>query len=682
MTPQEELELLQLEQERRRRQAAATAAPTEQAPQPAAQAAPTLSKQGIMEVIRDIPGSAREAIAPVLTAPAKIGGFLWDAQRGFKQFANKQSGGRVFPGAEDMPALTPKVDALRDALAGRELGNETPTAVMEGITGGPTGMAMSGAVNEMINRGVNPVVALGASLLVPAAGSAATRAYRAGSVDPRKMLAQGRIEHAVSGTDPAALREAAQLQSLAQKEGIFMLPSQGSGRSMPGIAQLETQALMSSAKGAGPLREQVFAQQGQADDLAKALVAQAGKPTNVEDAATNLQRAAVDRVRADSTREQRITGPYYAEAAKNKASVDPAEIKSAIKAIDDSIKSMRGNEAFEIGARDLKRRLEEISKTPKGDKGAAILGRLTGNKPSTVAAPDLYRVMQSFGSELKAVDARGVAKYEDNVAQALRELAERTVRNLYETKEPAYQTARELTKGMRRIDSRGPFDPLVSMTKANSPENVINQTLKAPDALQEISRGRSVWADLKKPGTDSATPMTETVASNQKAVSEALATALEGARQRAFSLGNTGQRNPSASAKFAREVAGTPTQEEALMRAIQAAGGDPTRSAELLTLNRALGRPSVVQGARVPVTDITPVEGLRMAGGHELARRAAVMRVAQALVNRMSDGEVIRKLQQPDSAARLAQMPQVQTATPREKLAALLAAAPQTMPTE
>lgn len=177
-------------------------------------------------------------------------------------------------------------------------------------------------------------------------------------------------------------------------------------------------------------------------------------------------------------------------------------------------------------------------------------------------------------------------------------------------------------------------------------------------------------------------PMTETVGSDQKAVQKALATALEGARQRAFALGNTGQRNPSASAKFAKEVAGTSDQQEQLLRAINAAGGDTARAGELLELSRAVGRPTVVHGARVPVTDIQPIEGLRMAGGHELARRAAVMRVAQAVVNRMSDGEVIRRLQQPNSAMQLAQMPQIKSATPREQLAVLLAITGQAVPTE
>lgn len=687
MSPQEELEQIEIELELRKRKAAQpeaklpTSAP---GPQPApAGTAPTFSGQGIMEVIRDVPGSAREAIAPLLTAPAKaLAGLTIDLPTMGKQWANRKTGGKAFPGVDEMPLLSPKIDELRDALAGRKLGNETPTAAVEGLVGGWGGVAPAIAVNELIKRDVHPLVAMGAGVAIPMAGAAGATAVRAGSVDPRKVMAQGRIEHAVSGTDPAALMEAARTQSLAGREGLFLLPSQGSGRAMPGMAQLETQALMSSAKGAGPLRQQVFSQQDKADELARALVAQAGRPAPVGEAATDLQRAAIKRLQADTDRQRSITNEYYTQAAKNKAPIESVEVKNLIREIDKRIASSRGNEQFVEGATDLRNRLKGLLKEPTGDGGAAVLGKLTGKKTPPVTAPELYNVMKSFADKIEAPDARGVAMYSDNNAKELRKLAENTVRKLYETKEPLYGTARQLTAGMRVIDERGSFDQLTSMTKANSAENLISSVPRQADALQEISRGRTAWADKTKEGTGPMSPMTETVGSDQKAVQKALATALEGARQRAFALGNTGQRNPSASAKFAKEVAGTSDQQEQLLRAINAAGGDTARAGELLELSRAVGRPTVVHGARVPVTDIQPIEGLRMAGGHELARRAAVMRVAQAVVNRMSDGEVIRRLQQPNSAMQLAQMPQIKSATPREQLAVLLAITGQAVPTE
>lgn len=686
MTPEEELELIQIEQELRRRKVKPAAEGGRQSA--SASVDPSLWG-GLKEVAGQLPQHAREtAVQTGLAIPKVLAGGVDLITMG-KQLANEQTKGgmvELFPKAETLPRVMPLLQALQTKLQGRNTEEEVPAAITEGMFSGPVagpamaaGAVSGGLTQWLLNAGVPPWVAIPAGVVT---GGGTGAAASARSVRPGQILAQGRVRRALEGSDPGALDEAGKTQQLASERGLFILPSQGTGRQAPGLEQLETEAMLSHAKGGADLKQRVFQQAGQARELADELVtASRGTPRPADEAAGALTTAARERLLADQQRINSITQNFYEEAAKNNAAIRKEDLEEVLSALQGARREVAGNREVIAGIDDLLARLKNPAQE-KAAKSEKLLRKLQGTEVQT-SAPVLRRVYQSFIESLDAINEKtGARAYSDNVAGRLRELANTHVRKLYEKAEPLYGRARTMQADMLRRGARNEFDPLVQLSKASGkPENVTGRLLQpgGGDTLQEITTGVQRWLPAAERSGLDANQLTATAGASPQAARDALATALAQARDQAFKPSNLGATPPNAGAVLANAVAGTPAQQTSLGRAIAAVGGRSSEALKTTELLRALGRPTTVHGARVPGTEIAPIDPFRAVSPQPIQRTTAITKILGVMINKLSDADVIAYLNRPDSVQALQRLPGAKAMTPRMQLAALLAANAQGM---
>lgn len=238
MTPEQELELIAIEEEERRRAG-------QRAPVPAAAAA------------APIPNRLREFLAAAGTAPAKAAASIADLvglgveelkKRPVKTVTGAGSGSSLIWLMDQYKklGLSPKVDELRDQLAGRKLEGDLPTAVTQGAVGGllfpggplinaAAGGAGAGGAEVAAQAGAPPIVQAGAGLLAGLGtggvlvGGKALLTPRGPAKELGKALdsltPRQRLETALDGMDPAkmawqAAPEGTNLRTLGEKAAM------------------------------------------------------------------------------------------------------------------------------------------------------------------------------------------------------------------------------------------------------------------------------------------------------------------------------------------------------------------------------------------------------------------------------------------------------------------------------
>ncbi len=290
---------------------------------------------GLADVAANLPRHMREVGAAAAMGPAKMLTGLIDLTT-----AGKQAAG--MPNAGQLPYLTPYIDSLRDKLAGRPLGNETPTAVAEAAFSGPAGMLVSGTTNEAINQGVPAPLAMAAGIASPYALKGAKEVVRS-NFNPLKpvgeRLTEMRFNEALAGTNLDQLPAMSRQQGEAAKRGVHLFPSQLTSQGSPGFQQLETEILRSKAPQAAGVQQLAFKQAPATEamlrqTLSRYLPTKANQST--EEAAANLQKAATDRLTASANADKGAVAPVW-----NQAKATPARI--GYDDVEDMLQKLRGH---------------------------------------------------------------------------------------------------------------------------------------------------------------------------------------------------------------------------------------------------------------------------------------------------------------------------------------------------
>jgi hypothetical protein len=283
---------------------------------------------------------------------------------------------------------------------------------------------------------------------------------------------------------------------------------------------------------------------------------------------------------------------------------------------------------------------------------------------------------QDIEHKLSERDAGGNPTYSDKAAGDIRKALDAVYRDQYEYTEPMYRVARELTRSRKENFARTEFDPVEVLSQGQGdPRKYLSSILQRGDGLPQVARGQSV----RQP-----TGQRQVEGANPEAVRDALAKALDLRRQDAFRLSDTGEMLQHSPAKFVEGIAATAEQKKALANTLRSVGVNPKPLMDDLGVVEAAGRPTVVHGSRVPGTEVNPVDLARATIGGTLQAQQARMTIVRSLINRLSDAEVAKVLENPRSLDIIKQIPQKQALrmTQRDLAVAVLAASGQFQPTE
>lgn len=595
----------------------------------------------------------RELGATALMAPAKTFAGLMD----LGEVGLRSLGGFLGLPTPPPAGYSERVEELRTKLAGkpRGSGSRPDLAAIEGAAGGllfGRAGALAGALagpasEEVTHRTGSALLGAGAGLL--AGASPTIVANRAVTIrSPMTRRASKLVSEAVRSAPREVLDEAQQVQEAAAKRGLFVLPSQASRVSLPKIQELEVRVLGSHAAGAEQLRQKVLRQAAAQERLAKEFVRSVDVPVvPPEVAAGQLAQAARGRLRADREFINKLTEDLYRQGHEAARQIEVQPIPAVVGQL---VKALR----TEFG----------------GNKEATRLARsLLDSYTKARNAKELFEAHQSFLQQLQGAPVKG------GVAKALRTFSERVLRDSAEALVPAYREAREVQAALLKGIERLPGDPLLQM--AATPRDPAAYLAKVPQragALKQIYEGTT---DLRfaadnlpqAPNLPSLAPM----GAAPDVARSGLAASLESLQQRAFAPGPRGLVSPTAGATFAHRVAPTPAAEAAFEEVYKTVALRPVDVKETLEVLRALSRPFKMPLGGGAGTEIHPITLLRAGSPQQWQRTHAITAIAKALMNRMTDKEIIEILSNPRSIELMRKAPALRKFGSRE-LAATVAA--------
>lgn len=619
------------------------------------------------------PNTLRAAAAGAAVGPSKtVSGILDFLNEGAARNAERQAA-TGFPAARGPKArsqeqrreaaLTPKVDALRDMMAGGPA-EGTATTVAEGMTGGllfpggPLANAASGGLGALVGdygnkQDWNPLLTLGLSTLAgvgPAALLETGQAARGGS----RFLAAGRAKDALARSSPEGLEEAKKFQQWAAKRGYFLLPSQSTAKATPGLLDLETSVFQSRSPAVQALREKVFGQYSRADSLARQTVDEMpGRVLPEEEAASQVVGAAEELRKGRRQVGNIAAKPFYEEGKAVLANPTQQASSDVRRALVDARTSTTSGDV-RYGAAKLEAMLDELKKA----------------KGREVTPADLRDVHERYTAWLDTPNEKGTI-LPDTAKQELRLLSERSVRKLAEDIAPALREGREVAARFKSDFDYDPFDAVTREGRTTATRTALAQLLRQPRIATELAEG------VKAPQFEAATGKRvgeTTLGANIEAPSNALKTAADAERRKAFRL-MQGEENPQAPFFFASALAPDEAVRAELARAVTRLGGDGGRLGENLDLLTALGRPTSARGSNIDPTAISPIQTVQAAGAAgPLQVHQARASIVRAMINRMSDASVAKALSEPNAVAALEQIAGAKAMSPRAALAALMTA--------
>jgi hypothetical protein len=641
MTPEEELELIAI---RRRR------LELEALPQVPPQETPLIPT-----------GVGRDILsAGAMGASKGMAGMFDLLHAGSRNMALQRARETGEPAPPETDSISSYVDRLRDQLAGRPLEKSVPAAIAEGATGsliypgGPVTNAVAGGIGSgvtqtLLNREVSPGKAAGVG-----AGTSLGLAATMSLANPRRILLVKRLRESLGGMNEDDLSETVRMQSRAAARGVPLFPSQASPGLAPGMQQLETEILRSKSPGAADVQQLGFKQAPLADQFAQETLRKT-LPTRAdlsqEKVAENLQVAALKRAKADFEAVNARTEELYTQAGKSEAVVDIVAMKPVLEQLNAVIKSPTTAAESKKALRNLANQLVKESAQYKGQ----------------IPVQRLRTIYQDMESNLEKVNAVGLPDYSDRAAGQIRKAingetpTSPALRNAYEEAEPLFGAARVLQSSGKEAAARGPFDPVVQLSKGRgSAEKYTEGMLGKAEALTDIASGAPAKGGVR-------------LGSDKDAVRDALANSLETQRQKAFQLSNAGEMLQNSPAIFVRNLIGTDTKRRGLEGAMRSIGIDPKTFMADMEVLQAAGRPTVVHGSRVPSTGIDPADVARATIGGSLQQQQARMSMLRSWINRISDKQIAEILERPDSVAYIQKVAGASAMDPRQLVAVMLA---------
>lgn len=459
-----------------------------------------------------------------------------------------------------------------------------------------------------------------------------------------------RVTHALDRSDPAAIQEAIRKQAEMSQRGIQVLPSQATGGSTPGLTQLEGEVLLSKGKSGQGVRDIVFKQAQQMDDLARQVVDDMPGVVAPEGrAASDLVQAAKKRLLAEKEARQSVTALDY-EAGKQSIKPIPQDTLKGIR------EELRAAQKAAPAASLEASHLANLQR-----KYEAVL-RASGGRPRPV---DLWQLNKDFVESLDNPQNFTAS----SLKETLRKTSERVLMKAAEESSPRLERARSVAAALR---DRNPvrLDPLTKLSGSTDATASLRQILQNTDPIAQIASGVPAWkndlAQMRRVGS-------EVLGADLPAAQTGLKTAVEMARQRAFQLDAAGMRPSAAGARFAGEVVGLPAQRQALANALKTVGADAPKITTTLDDITALSRPTAISGAHDIGTGIAGMDVLKAGSPHGLQAAQGRMNIIRNSVNAMSNRTIAKLLERPDSLAEMQRIAGAQTLEPRALLTIILA---------
>ena len=391
MTPQEELAKLEAELELDKLEGEVTT--------------PAISqKQANSRLVQGVKDFATETVPRVgADAFKKLIQFGMLPVEGVRAFADKVSGDPVKFG-EMTQALTDPIDAvvLPATTPGERSGVDIAGSTLSGAVfpGSRLRNAITGGVSE---AGTQVGEAVGHSVggdnggvIGGIAGGVVTGGLA--SIPKGEGTAHQMLAEAIKGLTPGEIAAARNLQSKAQKEGIYLSPEQLFGQS----SALDTLANDVLRSGKGEFQSRVMEQGGQTQQAARTGAQIIGPPVSTADATRDLRLAAEGAIKGDSAISPNIKALYDLQGAR----VTPAVMDD----LDTQLKVLQGEFRGSEGITD---RLANLR--------AALL-KARDQVPGPPAPPKLVKgegaakwLLQA--QEAKPVPAGAEAKYLDQIVK-------------------------------------------------------------------------------------------------------------------------------------------------------------------------------------------------------------------------------------------------------------------------
>lgn len=601
---------------------------------------------------------ALEPPAAVMAAgvPKAVAGLFDLAKAPFDiagQYMAQKMGAPAHIGKSELPSLSPYAQGIENYLAGQDLSENNlaklgSAAAQAPIFPGALGknvvasVAGEGARQGAEAAGGGGVAQFLASLAGGIGGAKLTDvAKNARALHPStwpEMLARSRVSAATKEVLPDEAAAAKAAQQYAQSQGSWISPWQSFGRDVPKLSELEQQIKGSGAKSAVEfqkrLREQLPESEKISADIVKYLTPRSQLSASADEAVSAANQAAGDIRRMPNV----ITAPLY---EKGMTGVKPVA-KTHLEAVMDRLGAMRaenkGNIALE---KELGSMIEEIAKRTEAVYTSA--GTLRPQK--NLSAAEAVRLSDSFTDRLKDFAVQNPSQAQR--ATQIMKMAAGLLDEAAYRAQPSLERATTVNRVLREDFRVGDFDPLAMLGKTKAePSSVIKGLFE---------RG------AKDPQEFAAT-IKQLEAKDVNAIPNTLGHHIRQAWDKAFST--KAFKEEAAPTIFAAELIGTKAKTESLRIALEATARanksqNPAAYADgvirQLELVRNLGKQGSADYSRLGETTQALSDAAKMGlpGQHELRRSGAATNIVMKTLNRISDEQVAKMLNRPDSVAEI-----------------------------
>ncbi len=546
---------------------------------------------------------------------------------------------------EPFEALTPKVDALADELAGKPVGRSKGRAAFEGAIMAPlsgakmaalpsaalSGAAAGGAGEWAREKDLPWWAQLGAGVVAGGVAGTAANAFR---MRPSELASRGRLTESVKGVTEEELRKASKNLASAKEVGLDLMPSQGLDAGEAGLVKLQSALMDSKAGGSEEFLRKATQVPGRVRELVEQLKNRGGQtPRDEALLADEIQKVAIGDVKSGSKAVNEATKPLYQSIEAQKpmtASYAAYRLKQANDIIDEALLKYRSEagtpEALEGARRQLTKVLGSADKKP-------------------VTPEELHNALANIRRSLPEYDAMATStanRARENVTQTLAYLQQH-VDNLA----PSLRSAREM-QGELRSNLPGKFDEMTRLAKrGGGPGSALDFAAGEPEVVGAVGKAQARLAQELL----------------QHRVNKAAGKALDSTR-------------PGESVH--RSLRDLPEPELMFTGSADAAGeaGKLRQTLEALRMgDRPTGRATANDATFSPLgAQSTTREATRGAMGQVDYALGTVGRMAASAGLRISDAAAIKVLSQPDALDRLAYLKSLPPS--RVTRAALLASFP------
>lgn len=554
-------------------------------------------------------------------------------------------------GSEGAPSdnMTPAVDRLTDALAGRPVPQSVGRSAFEGAITAPlsgakgaqlpaavTSGATAGGVSELAKeKGLNEYAQLGLGM---ASGYGAGGFAANAKLTPAEFLAKNRLRQAMEGLRPEDFPAGKKAMGDAAGEGIKLTPSQALQVPAEGLQSLEAALLKSRASGADAMRTSKASQATRVQDLVEGLRSKSGQqPRMDDDLANDVFVASKGILRKQSEAVNDATRPLYNDPLAKNWKIKPEVAQNVNQGFAALFQKHRADGPVLAVLQEAQQELSRVLANPN------------------VTPEELTTAIRTVKSELPSYEAAGTSA--SNRAQGIVKEAIKPLEALVAKHAPTIPQAQQMQADLRGTLANS-FSEVTRQAKAKSgtSEAVLTALEKRPEVIAEVAKKNPQLA--------------------QEALQRQLNKAVEGAFQKDSRTGLPPGNEGIVLQKTLTEGPGGKAFQKNLPLLFHGAG-DPQAAAEgfrrVLAVVANASKPVEGSGAgRVPGLAEEAVRGSAGTTGQKVGVAA---RLANTLTFGIRDNAAISILQRPDVMQRLeilAKMP-----TPKLTTPAVLAVVPQ-----